>query len=82
MSYRAVAPAGSDDVESIGIGDSGGTSQDLRSDGRYEGGEQEDQHVCPFQSGNTERMRDNTTSDQAARIIRQRAEGARQLESN
>ena len=39
MTYRGVATAGSDDVESIRIGDSGGTSQDLRSHGRYEGGE-------------------------------------------
>ena len=69
MSYRAVAPAGSDDVESVGVGDSGGTSQNLRSDGRYEGGEEEEQHVCPFQSGNTERMRDKLTRDHAYALL-------------
>ena len=94
MSYRAVAPAGSDDVESIGTGDSCGTSQDLRSDGGKNSGEYEEQHFCPSQSVNTRRMRDKlpgiVLQDSGPvrlpriRIIRQRREreGTRQTQLN
>ena len=94
MSYRGVSAAGSDDVESVGIGDSGGTGEDLRSDCGYECGEYEEQHFCPSKSGNTERMRHKLTrivlhdSDQSVRpalprirIIRQRREATRQTEN-
>ena len=92
MSYRGVSATGSGDVESVGIGDSGGTSQDLRSDGGKNSGEYEEQHFCPSQSVNTRRMRDKlpgiVLQDSGPvrlpriRIIRQRREGTRQTQLN